>query len=143
MEVARVQDESIICQGKISALYLFGPSSSNFCVSDEDLLTPMQLETQHVIECEAESTEKKEICFASCEGHDEKELALEASLCTASSQEKAPDWSGASIFKVVPIKVWAQDKSKLVCTYAYIDEGCSVPLKEFIVIEIYLKPLPP
>ena len=49
-----------------------------------------------LLHVEAESTEKEEIHYASCEDHDEKkELAPKASLFAASSQEMASDCSGA------------------------------------------------
>ena len=35
-------------------------------------------------------------------------------------------FSGRTIFKVVPVKVWYDNPSKYVCTYAFIDERSSV-----------------
>ena len=45
--------------------------------------------------------------------------------CT-SCNNSASSFSGRTIFKVVPVKVWYDDPSKYICTYAFIDEGSSV-----------------
>ena len=45
--------------------------------------------------------------------------------CT-SCNNSASLFSGRTIFKVVPVKVWYDDPSKYICTYAFIDKGSSV-----------------
>jgi len=44
--------------------------------------------------------------------------------CAASSSSSG--MSGRAFFKVVPVKVWADDADKFVYTYAFIDEGSNV-----------------
>ena len=53
---------------------------------------------------------------------DKKENLAACTPCNNS----ASSFSGRTIFKVVPVKVWYDDPSKYVCTYAFIDEGSSV-----------------
>ena len=53
---------------------------------------------------------------------DKKENLAAGTSCNNS----ASSFSGRTIFKVVPVKVWYDDPSKYVCTYAFIDEGSSV-----------------
>ena len=54
--------------------------------------------------------------------HNKKENLAACTSCNNS----ASSFSGRTIFKVVPVKVWYDDPSKYVCTYVFIDEGSSV-----------------
>ena len=70
-----------------------------------------------MIDLESSNVEQKEVLVPDQVSSSSSEL----SACAHSS-------NGQTIFKVVPVRVWVDDSSRAINTYAFIDEGSSVSL---------------